>query len=46
MLAGKKVDFYMYADAQHAFMNQSKERYHKPSADLAFQRVIEFLANL
>jgi carboxymethylenebutenolidase len=41
--AGKTVEAYFY-DAEHAFFNdQRPEVYHRPSAELAWDRTIEFL---
>ena len=34
---------YMYEGAQHAFHNDTGERYHKEAAQLAWQRTINFL---
>jgi carboxymethylenebutenolidase len=42
--AGKTYNAYVYEGAQHAFNNDADgPRYHKPSADLAWQRTIDFL---
>lgn len=42
--AGKTYTAYIYEGAQHAFNNDADgPRYHKPSADLAWQRTIDFL---
>jgi carboxymethylenebutenolidase len=42
--AGKTYTAYIYEGAQHAFNNDADgPRYHKPSADLAWQRTVEFL---
>jgi len=42
--AGKSYSAHIYEGAQHAFNNDADgPRYHKPSADLAWQRTIEFL---
>lgn len=42
--AGKSYSAHVYEGAQHAFNNDADGlRYHKPSADLAWQRTIEFL---
>jgi carboxymethylenebutenolidase len=42
--AGKTYDVHIYEGAQHAFNNDADgPRYHKPSADLAWQRTLEFL---
>ena len=36
-----KYEFFRY-NADHAFANDTSEKYHKESADLARQRVVEF----
>src|SRR5687768_5720138 len=42
--AGKTYNAHIYEGAQHAFNNDADgPRYHKPSADLAWQRTIDFL---
>jgi carboxymethylenebutenolidase len=42
--AGKSYTVHMYEGAQHAFNNDADgPRYHKASADLAWQRTLEFL---
>ena len=42
--AGKTYTAYVYAGAQHAFNNDADgPRYHKASADLAWQRTVAFL---
>jgi carboxymethylenebutenolidase len=42
--AGKTYTAHIYEGAQHAFNNDADgPRYHKPSADLAWQRTIDFL---
>ena len=42
--AGKTYTAHVYEGAQHAFNNDADgPRYHKPSADLAWQRTIDFL---
>jgi len=42
--AGKSYTAHIYEGAQHAFNNDADgPRYHKPSADLAWQRTIDFL---
>ena len=40
----KKYTLYIYEGAQHAFNSDtSPDRYHKPSADLAWKRTVDFL---
>ena len=42
--AGKSYTAHIYEGAQHAFNNDADgPRYHKPSADLAWQRTLDFL---
>lgn len=42
--AGKRVKFFLYDGANHAFNNDtSAERYDKPAADLAWKRTLAFL---
>ena len=42
--AGKTYTAHIYEGAQHAFNNDADgPRYHKPSADLAWQRTVDFL---
>jgi carboxymethylenebutenolidase len=42
--SGKRYAAHVYEGAQHAFNNDADgPRYHKPSADLAWQRTIDFL---
>lgn len=42
--AGKKVKFFLYEGANHAFNNDtSKERYDKQAAELAWKRTLAFL---
>ena len=42
--AGKRVKFFLYEGANHAFNNDtSAERYDKPAADLAWKRTLAFL---
>ena len=48
-LETNRIDFthYIYTDAGHAFFNDSREdRYHGPSAELAFDRTKDFLMNV
>lgn len=41
--AGKRVTYYNYEDAEHAFNNDtSAERYNKAAADLAWRRTLRF----
>ncbi len=41
--AGKRVTYYNYEDAEHAFNNDtSAERYNKAAADLAWKRTLRF----
>ena len=41
--AGKRVTYYSYADADHAFNNDtSAERYNKAAAELAWERTLRF----
>ena len=40
--AGKEYAEYTYADANHGFHNDTTPRYDNDSADLAWQRTIEF----
>jgi carboxymethylenebutenolidase len=39
----KPYEIYVYEGAQHAFNNDTSERYHKEAADLAWSRTIAFL---
>jgi carboxymethylenebutenolidase len=39
----KTYELYMYEGAQHAFNNDTSERYNKEAADLAWSRTIDFL---
>lgn len=39
----KTYELYMYEGAQHAFNNDTSERYNKEAADLAWGRTVEFL---
>ncbi len=39
----KPYEIYMYEGAQHAFNNDTSERYNKEAADLAWSRTVEFL---
>ncbi|CAN5183718.1 dienelactone hydrolase family protein [soil metagenome] len=42
--AGKDTDFHLYADAGHAFFNDTRpEAYDEPAASLAWIRTLEFL---
>ena len=41
--AGIDYKIYMYEGAQHAFMNDTSERYNKAAAELAWKRTVEFL---
>jgi carboxymethylenebutenolidase len=41
--AGMRVTYYSYADADHAFNNDtSAERYNKAAAELAWERTLRF----
>ena len=45
--AGKRYTIYVYPDVNHAFNNDTSNRYDKPAADLAWSRTIAFFkANL
>jgi carboxymethylenebutenolidase len=39
----KPYEIFMYEGAQHAFNNDTSERYNKEAADLAWSRTVEFL---
>jgi carboxymethylenebutenolidase len=41
--AGKQFNVYVYPDVNHAFNNDTGERYNKRAADLAWSRTIAFL---
>lgn len=41
---GKPHHFYTYPGADHAFMDYTRDRHHKASADLAWPRTVEFFA--
>jgi carboxymethylenebutenolidase len=41
---GKPHQFYTYPGANHAFMDFSRERYHKEAADASWPRTLEFFA--
>lgn len=41
---GKDVQFFVYPGAQHAFHDETGERYHAESAPVAWQRALEFFA--
>lgn len=42
--AGKRFTIYVYPDVNHAFNNDTSNRYDKAAADLAWSRTIAFLA--
>jgi carboxymethylenebutenolidase len=41
--AGVEYKLYLYEGAQHAFMNDTSERYNKAAAELAWKRTVAFL---
>jgi carboxymethylenebutenolidase len=40
--AGKRFEIHVYPDVNHAFNNDTGDRYNKPAADLAWSRTIAF----
>ena len=40
--AGKRYTIYIYPNVNHAFNNDTSNRYDKPAADLAWSRTIAF----
>ena len=40
--AGKRYAIYVYPDVNHAFNNDTSDRYNKPAADLAWSRTLAF----
>jgi len=43
--AGKKFQYYVYPDTDHAFFNDTGPRYNPQAAKLAWTRTLEFLRN-
>jgi carboxymethylenebutenolidase len=41
---GKKYTAYMYADANHGFLNDTTPRYDKAAAELAWKRTVDFFS--
>ncbi len=42
---GKRYTIHVYPDVNHAFNNDTSNRYDKPAANLAWNRTVAFLAD-